>query len=114
MNLNIVSNDRVNRNKLKEKQFQLMDLKYIADKEADYKLKALNAILNLRAWRKLYENKTDILDISYSSIEGIVLRQYAENRVVAYRFVRDARKRSFEQYIKTECTTSYHSERQAA
>ena len=114
MNLNVISNNNVDQNKLKEKKFQLMDLKYIADKEADYKFKALKAILNFKAWRKLYESKTDILDISYSSIEGIVLRQYAEKRIAAYRFVRDARKRSFEQYIKTECTTSYHSEQQAA
>jgi hypothetical protein len=72
---------------------QLFDLKQMVEHEARYKCSAREAIAAHRQWRKQYSQQTDMVELLYGSIEGVMLRRRAEDFARLYWLVRaDLRK----------------------
>lgn len=76
-----------------QRDLQLFDLKQMIDYEARYKQHARESIRALKSWQRHYAGQTDMVELLYGSIEGVMLRRRAEDFTRLYWLVRaDSRK----------------------
>lgn len=70
------------------RDLQFFDLKQMIEFERQYKTAARTAIGELKAWRRAYEQETDMVGLLYGSVEGVMLRRRAEDFAKLYWLVR--------------------------
>lgn len=94
---------------------QLFELKQMADMEADYQKECAKAIKAYKAWRCAHEEETDMIELLYGNLEGIVLRRHAEAAVQSYWVIRQDFRHLFKEYLaKSCCYTPSFSKSKAA
>lgn len=75
------------------KDLQLFDLKQMVEHEARYKKEARASIRAHKDWRRKYAQQTDMVELLYGSLEGVMMRRRAEDFARLYWLVRaDLRK----------------------
>ena len=82
---------------------QIFDLKQLADIEAAYKQKCLQAFAAYRAWGQSQSDRTDTIERLYGTLEGTLLRRQAENTVQAYWIIRRDFRAAFQTYLIKNC-----------
>lgn len=70
------------------RDLQFFDLKQMIEFERQYKGAARSAIVDLKKWRRTYEQETDMVGLLYGSVEGVMLRRRAEDFAKLYWLVR--------------------------
>lgn len=82
---------------------QIFDLKQLADKEDDCRKKCMVAIDRYKKWKRQYCQQTDMIEILYGNIEGIMLRQQAESAVGLYWVLRRDFRNAWVSYRENSC-----------
>ena len=94
---------------------QIFELKQMADMEAIYKQQCLKALCGYKKWRRSYDQETDIIEILYGNLEGIMLRRHAEDCVRLYWTVRNDFRRLFHAYLEqTQCYSAVTNQKNKA
>jgi hypothetical protein len=90
-----------------QSNFQIFDLKQLADMEATYKGSCQKAVADYKSWGRRYGDETDAIAMLYGTLEGAVLRRHAENAVGAYWTIRRDFRRWLHCYLdKAQCYPS--------
>jgi len=87
-----------------QKSLQIFELKQLAEIESEYKNKCRDAIREYKNWHRIQRNKTDVIEILYGNLEGIMLRRYAEEAIKVYWVIREDFRCSFKSYIQKHCS----------
>lgn len=82
---------------------QIFELKQLADLEAAYKNQCKRAIQDYKIWRLKHKSETDIIELLYGNLEGIMLRRRAEDAIHMYWVVRQDFRKSFKEYLEKSC-----------
>ena len=83
-----------------QQEFQLFDLKQMVEYEALYKSYARESIRALKNWQFHYGTQTDMVELLYGSIEGLMLRRRAEDFTRLYWLVRSDARKAMQLYVK--------------
>ncbi len=98
-----------------EGRLQIFELKQLADMEAAYKEKCRQAIKAYKNWRIKHEAETDMIELLYGNLEGIMLRRRAEDMVEVYWVIRQDFRGAFKTYLeKSCCYPSYQNQSKTA
>lgn len=82
---------------------QIFELKQLADMEDGYKRQCRDAISSYKAWRQHHRDETDVIELLYGNLEGVMLRRHAEDLVHVYWTVRQDFRRGFKEYLEKSC-----------
>ncbi|MEM6781681.1 MAG: hypothetical protein AAF569_07440 [Pseudomonadota bacterium] len=91
---------------------QTLDIKHMSEFENIYKMRCRLAIKLYKDWLRDYDAQTDVVELLYGSIEGMLLRQQAEHAVKLYWVIRRDFRAALKKYL--ENMTSYKSHARAA
>lgn len=80
-------------------KLEIFELKQLADMEASYKARCRHALELYKNWRRLYSQQTDMIELAYGNLEGVMLRRRAEDAVRAYWIIRRDFRGLFEEYL---------------
>lgn len=83
-----------------QQEFQLFDLKQMIEYETLYKKYARESIRALKNWQHRYAQQTDMVELLYGSIEGVMLRRRAEDFTRLYWLVRSNARKAMQLYVK--------------
>jgi len=98
-----------------EGRLQIFEMKQLADMEAGYKTKCRAALKQYKKWQAGYEGETDMIELLYGNLEGIMHRRRAEDSVRAYWIIRQDFRRLFADYLaQTKAYPAQFSALQAA
>src|SRR5688572_11690334 len=78
---------------------QIFDLKQMAEKEQECRSRALKAIEAYKKWKRDYAAQTDVIELLYGNVEGIILRRQAEYAVRYYGILRHDFCQAFKVYM---------------
>lgn len=94
---------------------QIFELKQMADMEANYKTQCQQAIQAYKVWRMAHENETDVIELLYGNLEGVMLRRRAEDLINLYWTIRQDFRRGFKKYLEKSCSypSAYHQSKAA-
>lgn len=95
-------------------KLQIFEVKQIIELEDKYKKQCKLALLAYRCWQKQYSAETDVIELLYSQLKGIVLRRNAENTVRAYWIVRQDFRAVFQHYLSQNSTHQSYSNNKIA
>lgn len=82
---------------------QIFELKQLADMEATYKAECLKAVRDYKTWQKAQAEQTDIIELTYGNLEGMMLRRRAEDMVQIYWILRCDFRKAFRTYLAKSC-----------
>lgn len=82
-----------------EGRLQIFEMKQLADMEADYKIKCREALDQYKKWQADYADETDMIELMYGNLEGIMHRRRAEDSVRAYWIIRQDFRKLFSDYL---------------
>ena len=71
--------------------------------EATYKAACLEAVRDYKAWQKIQSQQTDIIELTYGNLEGMMLRRRAHDAVQAYWILRCDFRKAFRAYLAKSC-----------
>ena len=91
---------------------QTLDIKHLAEFENVYRMRCRLAIQIYKNWLRDYDAETNVVQLLYGSIEGMLLRQQAEHAVRLYWTIRKDFRAALKKYL--ENMTSYKSYARAA
>lgn len=96
-------------------KLEIFELKQLADMEASYKANCREALALYKKWKHLYSQQTDMIELIYGNLEGVILRRRAEDAVHAYWIIRRDFRALFEEYLgHYQKKSAYQSCRRAA
>lgn len=78
---------------------QALDIKHMAEFENIYKKRCQLAISMYKSWIEDYKSETDVMELLYGSIEGMMLKQQAQDSIKLYWIVRKDFRRALEKYL---------------
>jgi len=91
------------RKEIMHRDLQIFDIKQLADFEHFYKIKCLESIRAYKNWKKIYRQQTDVLELLYGSVKGIMLRRQAEDSIRLYWMVRQDMRQALASYLSHRC-----------
>lgn len=83
---------------------QAMDIKHMAEFESVYRQRCRLAIGMYKDWIHSYQSETDIVELLYGSIEGMMLKQQAQDAVKLYWMVRQDFRQALKKYLNNVST----------
>lgn len=92
------------RGMLIDTNLQAMDIKHLAEFENIYRRRCRLAIDMYKDWLREYKTETDIVELLYGSIEGMMLRQQAVNAVKLYWMIRMDFREALNKYLSKVST----------
>lgn len=81
-------------------EFQILDLLQLSRKEREVRLHCLRSMRRFSEWKKTHGRHVEGRVMSYSMIEGMLLKREARNAVFLYRIIKKDRTAIFRQYMK--------------
>lgn len=99
MNDIITFQNQTMRDVIVHSKLQIFEVKQITELEAQFKAQCKVALGAYRHWQKQYKEETDVVELLYSQLKGIILRQNAENTVQAYWIIRQDFRAVFQRYL---------------
>lgn len=97
------------------KGLQIFELKQMADMEATYRKRCLKAIQTYKAWMRVHASETDVIELLYGNLEGVMLRRQAQDAACLYWIIRLDFRRAFKEYLdKSCCYPSRYTQSKAA
>jgi len=85
------------------RNLQIFDIKQLADFEHHYKRKCLESIQAYKNWKKIHSQQTDVIELLYGSVKGIMLRRQAEDSIRLYWMVRQDMRQALMSYLSHKC-----------
>ena len=86
---------------------QFLELKQLADLEAEFRLHCRDAIWVYRRWRREHAPVADLVASHYRGLEGALLRRQAEDAARLYHIIRKDMRRSFRKYIESRAAAKF-------
>ena len=84
-------------------RLQIFELKQLADMEAQYKQQCRQSLASYKAWCQKHAGETDMIELLYGNLEGVMLRRRAEDAVEAYWVIRQDFRCLFKDYLEKSC-----------
>jgi len=81
-------------------EFQILDLLQLSRKEREVRLHCLNSVRRFSEWKKTHDRHAKGRAMSYSAIEGEILKRQARDAVYMYRMVKKDRMAVFRRYLE--------------
>lgn len=80
-------------------RLELFEVKQLAEMEASFKDQCKVALRSYKKWCAQYQHETDVIELFYGQLTGIILRRQAENAVQAYWIIRHDFRSAFARYL---------------
>ena len=89
------------RQSILQQKLQIFEVKQFTELENHYKAKCRRAIAEYKSWKCVHAQETDVIQMMYGQLEGIVLRHQAQHAVQAYWIMRQDAKEVLKGYLAT-------------
>ncbi len=93
-----LDNQTIRHSILKQK-LQVFEVMQFTELENHYKAKCRKAIVEYKSWKRVHSQETDVIQMMYGQLEGILLRHQAQNAVQAYWIMREDAKQAVKGYL---------------
>lgn len=91
--------NQIIRNDILNQRLQIFEVKQFIELEHYYKAKCCYALKQYKIWKALHKDETDVVQMLYGQLEGIVLRHHAQSAVQAYWIIRNDYKKVMKDYL---------------
>ncbi len=80
-------------------KLQIFEVKQLAELEDKYRKQFKIALCAYRLWQRQYKDETDVVELLYGQLRGIILRRNAENAARGYWVIRQDFRVIFKNYL---------------
>lgn len=80
-------------------QLQIFEIKQITELEDKYRKQCKLALFSYKLWKQQYQMETDVIELLYGQLKGVVLKRNAQNMVQAYWVIRQDFRTVFKNYL---------------
>ncbi len=87
-------------NHMQVNDLEILEVKQLAELEDKYRKQCKLALCAYRCWQKHYKAETDVIELIYGQLKGIVLKQNAYANIQAYWIIRRDFRNCFYNYLK--------------